>query len=223
MNTTAAILTGDLVGSSPAGQEAVDLTMKALSQAAADITGWNTGAPTRLTRYRGDGWQMLIKQPEYALRAALFVRARLRADDRLLDTRIAIGEGPINSIGTEDLSDGHGAAFTASGHALDSMKRMARITLAGPAISGFQRIIVDLLAERSTRWTREQAEAMAQYLHPDNPTLNDIAPLLNISPQAVNYRLKGAAAVEIRQALREWENTYMDVTTDQAKPQVTKQ
>jgi hypothetical protein len=68
--------------------------------------------------------------------------------------------------------------------------------------------IVDLLDERSTRWTRPQAEATALYLHPDDPTLTDIAPLLGISAQAVNYRLAGAGAPAIRRALQAWEQSF---------------
>ena len=43
-------------------------------------------------------------------------------------------------------------------------------------------------------------------LHPDNPTLNHMAPVLGISPQAVNYRLSGGSVQAIRRALTGWED-----------------
>jgi hypothetical protein len=214
------VLTGDLIRSSVAGAETTETTIRSIAHAARSIERWNSNAPAKFTRHRGDGWQFMIQSPQYALRAALFIRALLRADANLLDTRIAIGQGTIDSLGSRDLSDAHGPAFVYSGQTLDGMSRMSLISLAGTAVTGFQQIIVSLLAERSTRWTREQAAAMVHYLDPDNPTLNDIAPRLGISPQAVNYRLKGAAATEIRKALRDWEHAYeeMDSTTTTNMP-----
>ena len=201
-----AVLTGDLVASTKAGADAVDAAMDTLAHAAAEIEGWHVGGPTRFTRYRGDGWQIILDRPALALRAALFLTARLRAADAALATRIAIGIGPVESRGTVSLADAGGAAFQASGRAVDAMKRQARITIDGEGVTDFQRVIVDLLSERARRWTREQAEAMGLALHPDQPTLSDLASRLGITPQAVNYRLGGAGATEIRRALRVWED-----------------
>jgi hypothetical protein len=88
------------------------------------------------------------------------------------------------------------------------MPRTRRLTIDGEGVTTWHKIIVDLLDERTMRWTREQAEAMALYLTPDNPTLADIAPRLRISPQAVNYRLAGAGATAIRHAVRDWESAF---------------
>ncbi len=202
----ATVLTGDLKGSTKASLNDVNATMDVLAQAATEITGWVVENPTRFTRSRGDGWQMVIIPPEYALRAALFLIARLTATEHAISTRIAIGIGQTDSFGTQNLADASGTAFEYSGRALDKMRGLNTLSIEGDGVTPFHRIIVRLLSERCLRWTREQAEAMAMYLHPDNPTLNDLAPRFGISPQAVNYRLKGAAAVEIRLSLREWED-----------------
>ena len=89
---TAAILTGDLVGSTEKPVRALERAMDALAEAARGISAW-TGADTRFTRYRGDGWQMHVALPGLALRAALTAFARLRAADAGLATRAAIGIG----------------------------------------------------------------------------------------------------------------------------------
>jgi hypothetical protein len=204
---TAAILTGDFVGSTDAPVDALERAMQALSDTARSISAW-TGADTRFTRFRGDGWQMHVALPGLALRAALAAVARLRAADAGLATRAAIGIGRIESLGSASLADAHGPAFELSGHALDRMPRTRRLSIDGDGVTALHRIVVDLLDERSARWTREQAEAMALHLTPDNPTLTDIAPRLGISPQAVNYRLAGAGGTAIRHALRDWEAAF---------------
>jgi hypothetical protein len=213
-----AVLTGDLIGSTEAAPEALERAMAVLADAARGVSGWTAGADTRFTRYRGDGWQMHVAEPGLALRAALVLTARLRAADAGLATRAAIGIGRIDSLGTESLADARGTAFEASGHALDTMSRSRRLAIEGQGVTTFHRIIVDLLDERTTRWTRQQAEATALALHPDDPTLADIAPRLRISAQAVNYRLSGAGAPAIRRALRAWEEVFdhMDRTAGSA-------
>jgi hypothetical protein len=213
--STTAVVTGDLVGSTEKPVRALERAMEVLAEAARGISAW-AGADTRFTRYRGDGWQMRVALPGLALRAALTAFAGLRAADAGLATRAAIGIGRVDSIGTGDLSDAHGAAFESSGHALDRMPRTRRLTIDGEGVTPLHRIVVDLLDERSSRWTREQAEAMALHLAPDNPTLTDIAPRLRISPQAVNYRLAGAGGTAIRHALRDWEADFATTTTGSA-------
>ncbi len=204
----AAVLTGDLIDSTAAGTEATDEAMAILADTAEDISGWPDAGPTRFTRYRGDGWQILVTPPKYALRATLVLTARLRAAATAPPTRIAIGVGPADSVGGNDLSDAHGPAFSSSGRALEDMLRGSRLNFGGkigPKTSRLHGVIVDLLDERTGRWTPEQAEAAAFALHPDEPTQAEIAGRLGISSQAVSYRLSGAGVATIRRALHTWE------------------
>jgi hypothetical protein len=191
-----AVLTGDLVGSTRFAPEAIERAMAVLSSAAPE---------GHFTRYRGDGWQAVVAPPARALRAALGLIARLAAEDGLPATRIAIGLGPVESLGTADLSDARGAAFETSGRALDGIGRAARLAIDGTAITPLHRAIVALLDERSTRWTPEQARAIALALAPAEPTQAEIAATLGISAQAVNYRLAGAGWNALRQAVSAWE------------------
>ncbi|MEZ5779933.1 MAG: winged helix-turn-helix transcriptional regulator [Paracoccaceae bacterium] len=200
-----AVLTGDLVDSSKLGPEKTDRAMSLLATAARDVAGWPEAAPTRFTRFRGDGWQFIALPPERALRAALLVIARLAAHPALPATRIAIGLGAADSLGTDDLGDAHGPAFSSSGRALEDLAKNDRLAIGGTEVTPLHAAILDLLDERTGRWTPEQAEAMAFALHPDDPTQADIAERLGISPQAVNYRLRGAGAAAIKRALHAWE------------------
>lgn len=206
---TASVLTGDLVGSTKAAPTSTETAMDLLAETGAEVAAWMSGTPSpRFTRFRGDGWQMLVTDPGFALRAALLLTARLRAADLDLATRIAIGVGGIDSLGNASLADARGSAFEASGRTLDHMARTRRLAIEGDGITSLHRIIVELLDEIATHWTRQQAEATALYLHTDNPTLEQIATKLGISAQAVNYRLSGAGAAAIRRALKTWEEAF---------------
>lgn len=208
MPAAAAVLTGDLIGSTKAAPDALETAMALLAKAGAELSAWTDRRDPHFTRFRGDGWQIVVADPGLALRAALFLTARLRAADLDLATRIAIGIGEIDSLGKASLADARGSAFEASGRTLDHMGRTRRLAIEGDGITSFHRIILELLDELASRWTRQQAEATALYLHPDNPTLEQIAPQLGISAQAVNYRLSGAGAPAIRRALRAWEDAF---------------
>lgn len=200
-----AVLTGDLIRSTEQPSSAVDAAMYWIASAAISIVNWSTPADPRFTRFRGDGWQFYIEDAQYCLRAALVVAAVLRARDVGLSTRLSIAIGSVENLGSKDLSDASGEAFQVSGRAFDAMPRTGRIAIAGNCIGERDRIIARQMFERTSRWTVPQAEAMALYLHPDNLTLHELSARLGISPQAVNYRLGGGGAVNLRTNLQLWE------------------
>lgn len=206
---TGAILTGDLIGSTKAGAAAIEATMSALSDAFAEMDSWPGGTPSRFARYRGDGWQAAVTPQGRALRASLFAIARLRAADVGLATRIAIGIGEISGGGP--LAEAHGQPFEDSGHALDSLSRGERLALGGTGPISLHQAIIALVDERTSRWSREQAEAMALYLSPDVQTLASIAARLKLTPQAVHYRLTGAGYQAIGKAVIQWETSFANM------------
>lgn len=200
------IITGDLVRSTGHPAERVDAAMQSVATTAAAIATWQTPPrDTRFTRFRGDGWQICLSEPALSLRATLVIAAQLRASETGMGTRLSIAIGHADNLGTRDLSDAAGQVFQLSGKALDTMPRLARISLTGKGIVQRDQIIARQMFERTSRWTPQQAEAMALYLHPDNPTLHQIAKKLGITPQAVNYRLGGGGATELRLNLQLWE------------------
>ena len=72
----AAVLTGDLIASTHADPTVTEHAVADLASAAADIAKW-TDADTRFTRFRGDGWQIVLTaQTVLALRAAVYMIAR---------------------------------------------------------------------------------------------------------------------------------------------------
>lgn len=201
--TLTAIVTGDLIGST-ARPEGVAQAMALLGGVAAGIAGWSESAP-KFTRFRGDGWQFCVPAGQ-ALRAALLVSARLRAEDAL-GTRIAIGIGTLDTDGTRDLSDAAGEAFTASGRALDHMARGQVWALAGAA-PDWAVALVALGEWHSSRWSREQAEAMAVMLAEPELTQLAAAERMGITRQAWQARLSGAGFAAWRPALRAFESGF---------------
>jgi len=219
-----AILTGDLIGSTRVPTDRIAHTMSLLSGNLPVGIRWNwTAADLYFTRYRGDGWQMRVPAPD-ALRWAITLLASLRADPLAIGSRISIGIGAISNPGTEDLSDASGPAFEASGRGLDTMYRDERLFLMGGKaaaddpgvrILDAEQAVVMLIDERISRWTPEQAEAVAHFLHPDAPPATEIAERLGITPQAVSYRLRGAGAKTLRTVLETLEARW---TAEWSKP-----
>ncbi len=201
---TIAVLTGDIVGSTRA-PDALERTMTLVAATAAQVGRW--GAPTRFTRYRGDGWQMAVAEPGQALRVALLLVAGLRAAGAQ-ETRIAIGVGAAQSMGTGSLADARGEAFERSGRALDAMPAKGRLCIDGAGLTALHPIVVEMAADRAARWTKPQAEAMLSYLQPEAPTLEAIARPLDVTTQSVGDRVQAAGGPVIRRLLRQWEDAF---------------
>lgn len=201
-----AVLTGDLVASAKRSSDQIALAMRAIEAAAERLSTWHSPAKdTRFTRYRGDGWQMVIAEPQYALRAAVVIQGKLIAIG--MESRIFAGIGKYDSLGSSTLADASGEAFVRSGQGLDSMGDAWRIGIDKEGIRPEDQMIADLLGERMGRWTAAQAEAAAMQLASPLKitTLFEIGKELNISPQAVNDRVRGAGCATISSVLRRWE------------------
>jgi hypothetical protein len=206
MRNNAAVLTGDLIGSTSAGPDAIDRAMHALANAARELSH-ETGQDTRFTRFRGDGWQIHLPHPRHALRACLMMIASLRASGHALATRISVGIGPVDRLGNTGLSEASGEAFVTSGHGLDMMPRSRRLIIAGGgADAKWHTSLFDLIEWLSRRWSREQAEAVMLSLGPDRPAHADIAQSLGISRQALQARLVSAGYHAFQEALNTFES-----------------
>jgi hypothetical protein len=197
--TEAAVLTGDLIGSRKAGQLATDTAIAAIAETAARLD-----AP--FTRYRGDGWQVLLLRPELALRFALTATARLRARNAPL-TRFAIGIDEIAPTRAPSLAAETGKAFVLSGETLDQMPRRAEFAIASLTRkrSEMTWAAARLADQVARKWTPPQAEAMVMALEPEAPSGATIATALGISPAAASYRLQGASWWDIKAVVSAFE------------------
>ncbi len=120
-----AVLTGDLVKSSRLSVEMSRRAMDLIKDGALKFAEIQPGSVIgKVDTFRFDGWQLLLGKPELAFHAAVFMRSILKMESTpgsKLDTRVAIGIGPADSIVKDRISNSSGPAFTASGKALDVM------------------------------------------------------------------------------------------------------
>lgn len=214
-----AVFTGDIIGSRKRPEAQLENSISSLAETARRLSTL-TGTDTRFTRFRGDGWQFLLADPGQYLLAFTLLLARLRSTPETLQTRMAINIGPVDYIGTTDLSDARGSAFTQSGHALDNLGRDQDFVLSSAptdpvellgaadrqtsllgSIDWYDIPILGLVSFIAKRWTKAQAEAVALALEHSGETQADIARRLGITRQALNTRLVGAGFGPIRGAI----------------------
>lgn len=200
--TIHAVLTGDLIASTSAPRDRIAAAMAALA-----AVGQEPWLPDlRFTRFRGDGWQMLLPRPGLALRLALRLSAGLAARQVGLATRISIGFGGVDHAGGADLSDAAGGAFTRSGRGLDHMARGRRWAVAGGSgLPGWTCGYVDLAEWQAERWTAGQAEVVADWLDPEPRRQEDRADRLGLTRQAWKSRFDGSGIAAWGAALAAFE------------------
>ena len=182
-----AVFTGDIIRSSDMEGGALDAMFDALQAQCAAIGDWPDSA-TLFARYRGDGWQMLLPA-RFALRAALVLRACARATGKGHDTRIGIGLGAAR-VRDGDLASGEGAAFVASGRALDLIRRGP--ALLAPDAPAVLRAALPLADHAVRGWTVKQAQLATALLAPDPPTHAALAQTLGQSRQSIQQQAEAA-------------------------------
>jgi hypothetical protein len=203
-----AVLTGDIVGSENLPPDKLNAVMAQIRKSATDLAGM-ADADTLFTRFQGDGWQIILRTAKLALRASLIIMADLRAAGLSVETRISVGVGEIESLGTTNLADASGGAFFVSGRHLADMPGHRRLAIAGGrqhaphgvADKDWQAAIFDMAEWIAGRWSQPQAEAMAMALRFDWQTQDDLARRLGITRQAMHARLSGAGFQAMTKAL----------------------
>lgn len=180
-----AVLTGDIVNSTALGPAKLERAFAALEDCAAQQAAW-VGDSLHFTRHRGDGWQVVLQNPAYSLRAALAFRAALRAEGEDFDSYIGIAEGPVSAPVGPDLNDETAPVFAASGGAMDNAKTSALDIRFFHARDGAKGAAIALADHISRGWTPAQAAAIRPQLDPTTDvTYTEIARILGKSRQAV--------------------------------------
>ncbi|UWP90001.1 hypothetical protein [Aliiroseovarius crassostreae] len=199
------VLSGDLIASTQHQRDHTEKALRDLDQRANRVAGWQGQSFAYFSRFRGDGWQIVLYAPEHALRATLYLHAYLRIFKILPATRISIGLGQMDPWDGGDLSTASGSAFEASGRGLDNMPKSRRFMISGDGVTPLHHAIIAMVEDQAFGWSPEQAEAISRYLLPNRPTLKDIAQDIEISTQAVHARISGAHGQTLRQTVELWE------------------
>lgn len=190
MTSPLAVLTGDIIASRRLPAE----RLSAVLDATLALLGSRFGARTE--RYRGDGFQIALPEPRYAVTAAVLLRAELiRHSTRTQrwDARLAIAIGPGEGWQpTQRIAEASAPPFVASGEALDRLSGERHLVLRLPdAETGCLDLLVHYLDEMIDGWTPPAAEAVAALLcHAESQQV--LADRLGISQPAVHKRLRTA-------------------------------
>ncbi len=202
------VLTGDLVNSTALGAEKVEMAFNRLQEVAKDLEAWHGGS-LLFTRHRGDGWQVVLREPKYALRSVLLLQASVKSLGPEFDTYIGAATGRTSKLSKTDLNRYMDPAFAFSGSALDQAKSSTigqRIFQFGDTKENAMTILADFI---SSNWTQKQSEAVVEILRePSTPNYSKIANKLGKSRQAFTKSLEGAGFSHINAALQTLEFPY---------------
>jgi len=209
-----AVLTGDIVGSTRfMGTERKKL-YDCITQASKKLVeAFPQSIPLVPAIFRGDSWQVLVKNPSKSLRIALYFRALLKSCNagiagKRIDSRIAIGIGTIDFLPPREVSSGDGEAYRLSGDGLDKMPKAHRMAISFPprmkasAECQAMLVIIILIDSLAGKWTEGQARAVCGALlgYTQKATASKcFTP--EISQQAVSQHLERAGWDSISPAL----------------------
>ena len=179
------VITGDIIGSRQQNSKHwVEDLKKILSRFGATPSQWEV--------YRGDEFQIEIKNPEEALLSAILIKAHLKAIK--LDARMSIGFGD-KTHNAEKISESNGSAFIHSGELFETLKKQ-KVTLAmrtGDMVFDEKiNLMIQLALTFMDHWLAQQAEFVAAAI--ENPTLlqEELGQKLGINQAAVSRRQKRA-------------------------------
>ena len=179
------VITGDIIGSrQQESQHWVEDLKKILSAFGEMPSHWEV--------YRGDEFQVEVKNPEEALLTAILIKAHLRAIKS--DARMSIGFGD-KTHNAEKISESNGSAFIHSGELFETLKKQ-KVTLAlrtGDIVFDEKmNLMLRLALTFMDSWLAQSAEFVAVAI--ENPGLSqeELGQKLGINQAAVSRRQKRA-------------------------------
>ena len=210
MSLFCAVLTGDLINSTKTDRAIVERAFDALFKAGEAVREFDPQGGTAVERYRGDGWQALVRDPRYALRAALIFSAAAASVDRSIATRIAVGFGPVDPLSPSGLGASDGPAFRMSGRLLEEMPKSLRITAGvdpdnADGLTGWAEAALRLAGAVCETWTAKQAGVMQHLLVKTPPSQSELADQLGVSQQTVQRHFDSAQGAVLLSAIEQVE------------------
>ena len=142
--------------------------------------------------YRGDEFQMEIKNPEDALLVAIQIKAFFKSIN--LDIRISLGFGD-KTYKTRKITESNGSAFIRSGETFETLKKLKLNLAIHSGIKTFDEelnLMLKLSLSFMDNWLQQSAELVLVTIQ--NPTLSqeEIGLKLGINQAAVSRRQKRA-------------------------------
>lgn len=213
-----AVITGDLIDSSKfmdkERQKVTSLLYESFRIVENEIVP-NEAFQYKFEIYRGDSFQGVLKNPEFALNTAIAILTFLQSNpvnNKLVLPRLSIGIGSIDYFSSSDkISESDGEAFQNSGRMLDEMKKkyeILRITTPDSRLNDIFDVQCTFFDVICDKWKIEDSEAV--FGKTKKLTQEQIASEYGISQSAVSYRLKSAGYKAIKKFIRYYENLFQN-------------
>jgi hypothetical protein len=192
-NKIYAVITGDIVKSGKFGTER-GKALKTLKDVLNSLNNFKVKSIGGISDiFRGDSFQIVIKEPTLALEIAIYLKAQLLSktiNGENIDIRTSIGIGEIESFNDKKVEESDGEAFRLSGYALDNISKYRRFSVRSSIdeLNKQLEFIASSIDSITRRWSSEQAEAIVLWLSGD--TQISISKKIGISQPAVNQRLQ---------------------------------
>jgi hypothetical protein len=212
-----AVLTGDIVSSSSFKGKGENRVLAWILTAEKALKVGLPGAfHAGIDIFRGDSWQLVLRDPGSSLRAVLLFRS-IMLSAAGIDSRVSVGFGTVEYLPQENVSTGTGEAFTFSGMGLTAMSGPSRMTLEFPpqnrnSLTRALNVITSLIDLQVQSWTRKQAAAVSGAL--TGLTQQQIADSWSggaISQQAVSQHLENAGWSRIEDSLDYFEAALPEI------------
>ncbi|MFT7613993.1 MAG: putative XRE-type DNA-binding protein [Parvicellaceae bacterium] len=183
-----AIITGDIVNSQKIVSPHLYLNelTSALSKFGSSPMDWQI--------YRGDEFQLQLKHPEEAFKAAIYIKSCIKSLPNL-DLRMAIGIGS-NNYKTDQLIKANGEAFVYSGGLLDKLKKnktRLAIKTNNDRFNHIVNLIFQLLSRETDNWSTNQANLVKKLIENENQSQDELAVIMGISQPAISKGLHRSA------------------------------
>ena len=179
------VITGDIIGSrQQKSKHWIEDLKKILSPFGEMPAQWEI--------YRGDEFQVEVKNPEEALLTAILIKAHLRALKS--DARMSIGFGD-KTHNAEKISESNGTAFINSGELFETLKKQ-KVTLAlktGDIVFDEKmNLMLRLALTFMDNWLAQPAQFVAVAIENPNLSQEELGQKLGINQAAVSRRQKRA-------------------------------
>lgn len=183
------VITGDIVDSTLIPIECKPTVIEILDAVIADFS---TSVIVNYEMFRGDSFQVVVDNKDYALSVAIAIRAALRANtpkgQEPWDARIAIGIGEV-SFQSSSIVTSDGEAFRLSGREFDNLgKRRLSIVTPWEDVNEELKLSTSFADDIISKWTVKQAEVIYARIF-TNVTQKELAEKLNMSIQNISKHL----------------------------------
>ena len=199
------IITGDIINS----KRTVPGTW--LNTLKKELRQWGP-TPKQWEIYRGDSFQLEVKDPADALEVAVGIKAAIKSQ-KGKDVRLAIGIGN-KTYNANTISESNGSAFVNSGDLLEELKRI-KLNMAVRSdqlvFDLEMNLYIKLALIAMNHWTSNSAMTVHAALRYPDRSQKALGKLLGIKQNAVSTRLKRACYDEIIEVIKMYRKKVTDL------------